>query len=460
MPVTKLFGKHLPVPLALILLAVGCLVTSCEEIEDDPVPGVYNPDAVKGVKCVVSDESEWVIDWHKHFVFSYDIEVLEAVEGDLKFEINAVVPGIGAEEWAYICTFSSPMAGEKFSGQAKSDFVPAPGFYTCTAKLNDEVIRVFNVVCDIENIEVKDDRPADFEDFWASALDDLAKVPMTPELEINEGMSTRNFDVYNVTLHSAGDFTGDEVPIRGYLMEPKGVDNYPMAVIYQGYEQPSAINKPLSKPLLPARGTGALTIYTRGQGLNNREGRGTPYWKCIVSRLDSPKDYYYRGAYLDAARVIDFALSRERVDKSRIYASGGSQGGALALAAAALRPDNVRFALLSFPFMGHFPLYLQSAKWPADDIAGVCEKNGLAHYEALSTLAYFDTKNMATMVKCPVHLQLTLQDPTCPPWTQLPILNNLPKNTYRELTIGASLGHIGSDDFTREGNDFIDRMLK
>ena len=69
----------------------------------------------------------------------------------------------------------------------------------------------------------------------------------------------------------------------------------------------------------------------------------------VLSRgLASPDTYYYRRLYADAVRAVETAGALPGVDPARIGVSGMSQGGALALAAAALAPELVT----SLPF-GH-----------------------------------------------------------------------------------------------------------
>ena len=436
-----------------ILPVLALILTACEKNEDEQI-GLYRPDAVNGVTCEVSDETEWVLGEGEPFSFSYSLAVKENISGKLKFEIITVIPGSNTEEWTYVCEMDSPSAGETFTGTAQSDFVPTPGFYTCTAKLNGETVRVFNVACDIEHYEVSDDRPEDFDEFWDQALADLAKVPIDPELTLNERYSTDTHNVYDVALHSAGDFTGADVIIRGYYVEPKAKKNFPLQVTFHGSE--SDTDGPISSPGIPSNGVASLAVYTRGQGLNNRDGRGNPYGYFFVNNLGDPSQYYYRGAYLDAVRTLEFAFTLDNVDKDRIYTSGGSQGAALALAAAALSPRKPRFAILSFPFMGNFPLYLESARWPADKV----NATGMDRSEVLRTLAYFDTKNIATMMTVPLCLGITLQDTTCPPWTQAPILIRLPGTTRVEWYIAPDAGHAGTPLVNERNSEYITRMLE
>ena len=63
------------------------------------------------------------------------------------------------------------------------------------------------------------------------------------------------------------------------------------------------------------------------------------------------RTYYYRRLYVDAVRAVDTAAGLPGVDAGRIAVAGKSQGGALALAAAALVPDAVRLCHADVPFL-------------------------------------------------------------------------------------------------------------
>ena len=54
--------------------------------------------------------------------------------------------------------------------------------------------------------------------------------------------------------------------------------------------------------------------------------------------------HYYRGAYIDCVRAIDFLMTREKVSTKNIFAAGGSQGGSFTYAAAALGQGRIRAA--------------------------------------------------------------------------------------------------------------------
>ena len=65
-------------------------------------------------------------------------------------------------------------------------------------------------------------RPADFDTFWQSVLDDLARLPMAPEVEEILLRSTDFATVYGVRLTSIGLYR-----IFGYLSVPRGPGPFP-----------------------------------------------------------------------------------------------------------------------------------------------------------------------------------------------------------------------------------------
>ena len=65
-------------------------------------------------------------------------------------------------------------------------------------------------------------------------------------------------------------------------------------------------------------------------------------------RCEDPSYLLYRDIYLDAAQMVRIVMSMPEVDEKRVGAFGGSQGGGLTLACAALTPGLNR-AAAQFP---------------------------------------------------------------------------------------------------------------
>jgi cephalosporin-C deacetylase-like acetyl esterase len=133
--------------------------------------------------------------------------------------------------------------------------------------------------------------------------------------------------------------------------------------------------------------------------------------------LGSPETYYVARAYLDAVRAIDFAVTCMEVDAKRVGVLGVGQGGAFAVAAAALdaRPALCVAAAPAFCHFGEGAAALRGLP-PCGEIADWLDSRPLGASAALRTLSYVELNNLAPRVNCPAMLTagLRLADPALP----------------------------------------------
>jgi cephalosporin-C deacetylase len=185
-----------------------------------------------------------------------------------------------------------------------------------------------------------------------------------------------------------------------------GKAGFPVSIEYQGYSEGPRL------PSLQWDGFAHMVMCIRGQGYNKE---GHKYGDWIVYGLQSKEDYYYRGAYLDAVRGIDFVCSRPEIDTTRIVAQGGSQGGALTFAAAALdgasKPVHrgYRFYRITAIILRLFPGHESSFETYRKEHPDVSWEH------IYKVLAYFDIKNLASRISCPLLMGIGVQDNVCPP---------------------------------------------
>lgn len=291
--------------------------------------------------------------------------------------------------------------------------LPEPGFYRChlSEKSGNEVreIKKFNIGYEPTAIVSLPDAPADLKSFWDEAKAELAQVAPEYKLTLITDDSNQARKLYKVTMKSLG---GAE--ISGYYSTPAKKGTYPAIISYMGYG---------SKPWIPGGTPGYVefVLSVRGQGLQEPTNI---YGDWITYRLDSKEEYYYRGAFMDLVRAIDFVASRPEVNPRAIFAEGGSQGGAFSLAACAL-DQRIRAAAPTIPFLSDYPDYFKIVHWPAQPVLHKQRELGLSDESLYELLSYFDIKNLAGWIQCPILMAVGLQDEVCPPHTNFAGYNRI-----------------------------------
>ncbi|MGW2220368.1 acetylxylan esterase, partial [Nonomuraea sp. NPDC001684] len=174
-------------------------------------------------------------------------------------------------------------------------------------------------------------------------------------------------------------------------------------------------------------------------------------------RLD-PEDYYYRRVFTDAARAVDVAAAHPAVDAGRIVVSGGSQGGAIAQATAALRPS-VRAALVDVPFLTHFRRALEiTDRDPYQEVVRFLASRRDGADQVFRTLSYFDGVNFAARGRVPVLYSVALMDYVCPPSTVFAAYNHW--QGPKEITVWPWNGHEGGSGYqTEEQVRYLHKLL-
>ena len=294
-----------------------------------------------------------------------------------------------------------------------------PGFYRITL----DGRQTFNIGINPEKIESPADSRADFDRFWEETLGELAKIPMVPQLTPVPEHSDSSRTCYHVRIPSFGGGT-----MGGILYLPVKEGRYPVRLEYMGYGAEIYYRDPSSDP-----GRIDFLVSVRDQGIFKDE---KAYW--IDRGLSSKESFYYRGAYCDAVRALDYVRTLDKADPERILISGESQGGALAFVAASLGKGAKALAV-SVPFMGDFPDYGKIVWWPVHEILQYAAEEGLSRDSVMEMLSYFDTKNFAGRISCPVLMAFGLQDPVCPPHTNFAAYNQI-KSEKKYLCV-STCGH-------------------
>ena len=280
-----------------------------------------------------------------------------------------------------------------------------PGFY----RVDLGGVKQFNIGVNPEQIQSPSDRPEDFDAFWASTLAELAEVPMEVRYTEIPAHSSAVRTCYHVEIPSWGGAT-----MGGILFVPVAEGKYPVHIEFMGYGADPYYRDPSAEPdridyLVSVRDQG---IFKAGNG------------EWIDRGLASKEDFYYRGAFCDVVRAVDFAASLPKADSTRIFGCGDSQGGAFTWISAALT-DKMRAIAPSVPFLSDYPDYARIVWWPMHEVFQHAESEGIARESLMDMLRYFDIKNFTGRITCPVLMAFGLQDPTCPPHTNFAGYNNV-----------------------------------
>jgi cephalosporin-C deacetylase len=203
-------------------------------------------------------------------------------------------------------------------------------------------------------------------------------------------------------------------------------------------------------------GYATLSLYPRSQGESLQEWE-IEHGTRLVYHVTDRERYYYRGAYMDCVRGIDFLHSRAEIDTSRIGVWGFSQGGGLSLATAAL-DHRVTAAVAGVPWLCNFPVAAEITTSPYVELHDYLQEHPEERHRALATLAYFDQLTLAEMIVCPTLVGSAITDDVHPLRTVMPVFDKI--HTLKSIIVYPDLDHEYRTDFTGHGKAWMDRYLR
>lgn len=270
-------------------------------------------------------------------------------------------------------------------------------------------------------------KPADFEEYWDKAIAEMKATDPKVTLEPTEFHcpGVECYDLY---------FTGvNGARIHAHHLRPAKIEGkIPAMLLFHGYS--GDCGDWCHKLRFVQAGFAVFAMDARGQGGKSEDVGGVVGNTLnghIIRGLDNddPNKLLFRDIFLDTAELANIALSMEFVDETRVYAQGGSQGGALTVACAALEPRVSKIAPV-YPFLSDY-----KRVWDMDlDAKAYAE---LRQYfrnfdpthereEAIFTkLGYIDLQHLAHRIKAKTLMLTGLLDDVCPPSTQYAIYNKL-----------------------------------
>jgi len=311
-------------------------------------------------------------------------------------------------------------------------------------------IGMAGVAFDPYRIEATAKLPADFMEFWTAQMAELAKVPV--DATINPvAQENPNVELFEVSFANIGGRRS-----HGYLAKPKGATSLPIMISQPGMGvHPNGIKE--SRWVIGNAALGFLALDMSAHDMPmERTAEDEARWKKFMGYpyigSDDRMTYYYRQVFLGMIRGIDYMTSRPDWNRGAIISSGGSQGGGLALIAAAL--DSRITAVVSVaPALGEHtgPLYGRPDAAPSNLIMERDKKP--PDPRVIAATAYYDTCNFARFVKVPVLMSSGLIDTACPPMTVLSIYNTL--SCPKQIDLVPLLGHNQGPRFKEMRNRFL-----
>lgn len=285
-------------------------------------------------------------------------------------------------------------------------------------------------------------RPDDFDAYWDRGLRQMHALgtgyETTPAEFQAPGVVCE--DLYFVGVGGAR--------IHARLLRPESRTNCPAILMYHGLS--GSAGDWSDKLRYAMAGFVVAALDVRGQGGQSEDVggvKGNTLRGHIMRGLDDPDPdkLFFRNVFLDTAQLARIVMDMPQVDASRVGATGGSQGGGLTLAAAALEPRIAKTA----PFYPYLCDYKRV--WDMDldvdayfDLREHFRKFDPRHQrekEVFAKLGYIDTQHLAPRIRAEVLFFTGLMDQICPPSTQFAVYNKI--TAPKRMQIYPDFGHEG-----------------
>lgn len=282
--------------------------------------------------------------------------------------------------------------------------------------------------------------PSDLDEFWDRSLQEMEALGTDYEL-IPADFQAPGAECYHLWFTGMGG-----ARVHAKFLRPKTREGkLPAVLMFHGYSGDCGsfasklgyVGAGYVVAAMDCRGQGGLSedpVPVKGNTLNGQIIRGLE---------DEPEKLYFRNVFLDCAQLARIVMSLPYVDEARVAATGGSQGGGLTLACAALTPTLNRAAPV-VPFLTDYRRVweMDLAKDAYSDIRDFFRHTDPTHSrekETFTKLGYVDNHNLAHRIRAKVKMFTGLMDTICPPSTQFAAFNRI--ESEKEVVLYPDFGH-------------------
>ena len=305
----------------------------------------------------------------------------------------------------------------------------------------------------------RNEKPDDFDAFWDKGIREMEALGTEAEFR-RADFQVQNAECFHLYFQGMGGSI-----IHGIYIRPTNVTRPAPAVLeFHGY---AGSVKAFSEVLgWAAAGFCYAAMDCRGQGGLSQDTAsvlGTTLRGHIVRGLeDEPEKLYYRNVFLDTAQLARIIAARTEVNERQVGAMGGSQGGGLAAACAALTPWLAR-AALRYPFLSDYRRVWEmdldkDAYAELKDFFRWFDPRHLREQEIFTRLGYIDVHHLASRIRARTRLYTGLMDTLCPPSTQFAVYNHI--QAPKDYQLYPDFGH---EDLPGQKDDvmqFMQEMMK
>lgn len=231
-------------------------------------------------------------------------------------------------------------------------------------------------------------KPADFDAYWNAIDDELARFPIAAEARHTPLHDTEFSTSFDVELTGIGPYR-----LFGFLSIPKGNGPFPALLITPRY---GSVNTPAHWD--DRQRYVCFTLVHRGQRLADKPFAAA-YPGLLTVGIDDPETYIYRSIAADCLRGLEYLLSLDDVDPSRVVVVGDD----LSVVVASRRPGTVS-ALHVTGLMFHRMMDVRKCTdiYPIEEINDEIRLSSGRESAITNTISYFDPQHHAGKISAPV----------------------------------------------------------